>query len=146
MPWSDFPSLRKFDLLTGGESNDCFLPVGAAAEIGSAFPLFLTRILAGVDAHHPLSKKLFDRLLNLQFVCARIDPENVLIMFFTQQTGLFRKPNIANQMRRFVHANLSANLANASLVTIIFWKARSCSVFTSDAVCNCTGRTFLAAL
>jgi hypothetical protein len=83
MPLTDFPSLCEFYLLPGGQSNHRFLPVGAAAEISSAFPLFLTCILSRVNTHHSLSKKLFDRLLDLQFVCAGIDPENILIMFFT---------------------------------------------------------------
>ena len=136
----------EINLLPGRESNDRFLPVRPAAKISTALTLFLARVLDCIDAHNPFSKQLFDCFFDLQFVCARIDPENILIMFFTQQSGFFRQPDIADQLCRFIHANLSANLANASVVTIIFWNARSCSVLTSDAVFNRTGRTFLAAL
>src|SRR6266446_1206992 len=120
--------------------------MSAASKIGPAFAFLLAGVLTGIDAYDPFSKQLFNRLLDFQFVGARIDPKNILIMFFTQKACLLSESDIANQMRRFVHAILSANFANAASVTMIFSNASNCSVFTSDAVFNCTGCTFLAAL
>ena len=70
---------------------------------------------------HYTQRIFLDRLFDLKFVGTRIDPKNVLIMFFSEQAGLLGQADIVNQIRRFVHPNLSASLANASLVMMIFW-------------------------
>ena len=74
--------------------------------------------------------KIFSIACLISSLFASINAEDVLIILFAEQTGLFRQPNVLNNACQFVHTNLSASLATASLVTIIFWKASNCSVFT----------------
>ncbi len=115
-------------------------------EIGSAFPLLFSGVLGGIDTNNLLPEEFLDGLLDLELVCPWIDAENVLVMLFSEQTGLLCQSDIMNQTCRFVHTNLSASFAKASLVTIIFWNPSSCSAFTSAAVFNKTGWIFRAAL
>src|ERR1700730_2062466 len=128
------PSLYEIDFLALGERHDRLLPMDPPSKISPTFALLLSSVLTSVHSNDFLAENILDRLLDLQFVRTRIDPENVLIIPFAKQASLFRQPNVLNEIRRFVHANLSASLAKASFVTIIFWKASSCSVFTSEAV------------
>src|ERR1700730_2666364 len=116
-----------------------------ATKVSAAFALFLTGVLAGIDPDNTFTEEFFDCLLDLKLVRTRIDSENILVMLFAEERRLFRQPDILDQICCFIHANLSANFSNASLVTMIFWNASSCSVFTSEAVFNRTGSIFLAA-
>src|ERR1700758_2510899 len=118
MPWYRLP-LHEIDLFPFGERDDRLLPVRPSAKIGAPFPLLLPGVLSGVHTDNFLAEYFLDRLLDLKLIGSRIDPENVLIVLFAQQAGLFGQADIVNQTCRFVHANLSASLTNASLVTMI---------------------------
>ena len=56
-----------------------------AAVIGAPFALLFTGVVAGVDIDDFLLKQALNRLLDLNFVRARTDAKNVLVLFFAQQ-------------------------------------------------------------
>src|SRR5258708_6910067 len=118
MPLSVTP-LSQFDFFPLCEGHHCLLPVSFAAEICAAFSLLFARVLGGVNPHNFLSKQLFDRLLDLDFVGMRRHPKHVLIVPFPEQTGFLGEPDIRDYLGRFLHATLSESLVRASLVTMI---------------------------
>jgi hypothetical protein len=79
------------------EFDDSFLPAGSAAKIGSALPLLLALVIARVHRKHLLAEETFDRLLDLQLRCPRIDLEHILIV------QLPEKHRFLAQLDRFDH-------------------------------------------
>ena len=71
--------LRDVDLLAFGKGDDGLFPMGAATEVSTTLALLLSLDLSGVDRGDLLLKERLDRTLNLDLVCRRGDPENVLI-------------------------------------------------------------------
>src|SRR5437867_8495042 len=114
--------------------------------IGAAFPFLFPGVIAGVHIHHFLLEQTLDRVLDLNLVRPRIDPEDVLVLLLAQKSRFFRQGRSLNNFVRLVHEILSASFSSASCVTTIFSNVSNCSVFTSDAVANSTGFTLRADL
>jgi len=63
--------------------------VSLSAKICAAFSLLLTGVLGGIHPHNLLTKQFFNGLFDLNFIGVGSDPENILVVPFPQQTGLF---------------------------------------------------------
>src|SRR4051812_46822071 len=103
-----------------------------AAVIHAALAFFLARVIAGVHVKDLLLEKRFDRLLDLNLVGAGRHAEDILVQLLAQERRFFGQRRGVNDVVRFHYlAVLSAICSSAFGVTKIFWKASSCSVFTS---------------
>jgi hypothetical protein len=78
------PSLYEIDFLAFGERHDRLLPVDPASKISPALTLLLPSVLTSVHPNDFLAENILDRLLDLEFVCPRINAENVLIILVTE--------------------------------------------------------------
>src|SRR5205814_4923045 len=97
--------------------HDGFLPMRFTAEIGAAFALLLSCVVAGVHVHDLLLKKLLNRLLNLNLVRTWPNPENVLVLLLAQKRGLFCERRRFNDVEGLVHRVLSLSSSIAASVT-----------------------------
>src|SRR5436190_12844544 len=142
----EFSSLHEIDLLALLQRHDRLFPMRLAAEIGAAFALLFAGVIAGVHGHDLLVEEPLDRLLDLDLVGARRNPEHIFVLFLAQQRRLFRQLDCLDEIVRFVHSRfiLSARCSNAAGVIKILSNASSCSVFTFAAVASRTGFTFRA--
>src|SRR5262249_36618740 len=140
------PYLDQINLFPFGEGNYRLLPMRGAAIIGAALTLFFAGVIAGVYVDDLLLKQLFDRVFDLNFIRARTDAEDVLILLLAHQRRFFGQRRRLNDLVWLVHLILSPSCSSALCVTRIFSNPSSCSVLTSAAVASFTGLTLRADL
>src|SRR5438128_1471212 len=115
-------------------------------EIHRALALLFPGVIASVNIDNFLLEQALDCIPDLDFVGARADAENVLVLFFAHQRRFFGQRRSPNDVVGLVHFVLSAKRSSALCVTRIFSKPSNCSVLTSDAVARRTGFTLRADL
>src|SRR5256886_17450364 len=110
-----------------------------ATEVGAALAFLFAGIIAGINVHHFLLKKLLDCLLDLNLVSSRPDTKDILVLLLAQKRRLFRQRRCFNNVERLVPSccavalpeaeGLSANFASGPSGSKIFSNAGQCSPF-----------------